>query len=74
MAIGLATNFRELGHHFKGGKPLILYACGQSFNLVLSLIMAYLMFYVVFPDITASIYLRCCDPPSGVMANARAGA
>jgi len=54
-SIGLATNFRELAHYFKGGKPLILYVCGQSFNLVLTLAMAYLMFYVVFPDITASI-------------------
>ncbi len=54
-AIGLATNFRELAHYFKGGKPLILYVCGQSFNLCLTLIMAYLMFYVVFPDITAAI-------------------
>lgn len=54
-AIGLATNFRELAHHFKGGKPLILYVCGQSFNLCLTLIMAYIMFYLVFPEITASI-------------------
>ncbi len=54
-SIGLATNFRELAHYFKGGKPLILYVCGQSFNLVLTLLMAYIMFYVVFPDITAKI-------------------
>ncbi len=54
-SIGLATNFRELAHHFKGGKPVILYVCGQSFNLVLTLAMAYLMFYVVFPEITAKI-------------------
>jgi uncharacterized membrane protein YadS len=54
-AIGLATNFRELAHYFKGGKPLILYACGQSFNLLLTLTMAYIMFYLVFPDITAGI-------------------
>ncbi len=54
-AIGLATNFRELRHHFKGGKPLILYVCGQSFNLVLTLVMAYIMFYLVFPEITANI-------------------
>jgi uncharacterized membrane protein YadS len=54
-SIGLATNFRELGHHFKGGKPLILYLCGQSLNLVLTLIMAYIMFYKVFPEITAGI-------------------
>ncbi len=54
-AIGLATNFRELAHYFKGGKPLILYVCGQSFNLVLTLTMAYIMFYIVFPEITAKI-------------------
>ncbi len=54
-AIGLATNFRELAHYFKGGKPLILYICGQSFNLLLTLTMAYIMFYIVFPEITAQI-------------------
>lgn len=54
-AIGLSTNFRELSKYFKGGKPLILYVCGQSFNLLLTLIMAYIMFYLVFPEITAKI-------------------
>ncbi len=54
-SIGLATNFRELAQYFKGGKPLILYVCGQSFNLVLTLAMAYVMFYLVFPEITARI-------------------
>lgn len=55
VSIGLATNFRELREHFRGGKPLILYVCGQSLNLALTLIMAYIMFYVVFPDLTATI-------------------
>lgn len=54
-AIGLATNFRELAHYFKGGKPVILYICGQSFNLFMTLTMAYIMFYLVFPEITAKI-------------------
>ncbi len=54
-AIGLSTNFRELAPYFKGGKPLILYVCGQSFNLALTLGMAYVMFYLVFPEITAKI-------------------
>ncbi len=49
-AIGLATNFRELAHYFKGGKPVILYVCGQSFNLALTLLMAYIMFEVVFVE------------------------
>lgn len=54
-SIGLATNFRELKEYFKGGKPFILYVCGQSFNLMLTLLMAYIMFYLVFPEITARI-------------------
>ena len=54
-SIGLATDFRELKEYFKGGKPLILYAFGQPFNLMLTLLMAYIMFYLVFPEITAKI-------------------
>jgi len=55
VSIGLATNFRELKGYFAGGKPLILYVCGQGFNLILTLTMAYIMFYLVFPEITARI-------------------
>jgi len=55
VSIGLATNFRELAHYFKGGKPLTLYVCGQSLNLCLTLLMAWIMFYKVFPHITAAI-------------------
>ena len=55
VSIGLSTDFRELKGYFKGGKPLILYVCGQSLNLILTLGMAYLMFYVVFPEITENI-------------------
>jgi uncharacterized membrane protein YadS len=54
-AIGLETNFREFGHYFKGGKPVILYCCGQTLDLGLTLLMAWLMFFVVFPGITAGI-------------------
>ena len=55
ISIGLTTNFRELGKYFKGGKPIILYVCGQSFNLALTLLMAWVMFYKVFPQITANL-------------------
>jgi len=55
VSIGLSTNFKELKKHFKGGKPLLLYVCGQAFNLCLTLLMAYLMFYLVFPYITENI-------------------
>lgn len=55
VSIGLSVNFKELKHHFSGGKPLILYLCGQGLNLLLTLIMAYIMFYLIFPDITDMI-------------------
>ena len=48
VSIGLSTNFRELRSVLRGGKPLLLYVCGQSLNLLLTLGMAYLMFEVVF--------------------------
>ena len=52
VSIGLQSNFRELAAHLKGGKPLILYVVGQSFNLCLTLLMAWLMFEKVFPHVT----------------------
>lgn len=55
VAIGLTTDFRALAKYFKGGKPIILYVCGQSLNLCLTLLMAWIMFYKVFPEITAQI-------------------
>jgi uncharacterized membrane protein YadS len=55
VSIGLSTNFKELKEHFSGGKPFILYVVGQSFNLFLTLVMAYIMFYLVFPELTATI-------------------
>ncbi|NBS25910.1 MAG: putative sulfate exporter family transporter [Gammaproteobacteria bacterium] len=54
-SIGLSANFRELKAQFHGGKPLILYICGQSLNLCLTLLMAWIMFYKVFPNITNSL-------------------
>lgn len=55
VSIGLSTNFKELKEQFSGGKPLMLYVCGQLFNLGLTLLMAWLMFYVIFPEITEKI-------------------
>ncbi|HEX4147220.1 MAG TPA: putative sulfate exporter family transporter [Pirellulales bacterium] len=55
VSIGLDTNFRELGRFLVGGKPLLLYVCGQTLNLVLSLAMSWLMFEKVFPDAAAAL-------------------
>lgn len=49
VSIGLETNFRESAASMKGGKPLVLYVVGQTFNLCLTLLMAWLMFEKVFP-------------------------
>ncbi|QDV54543.1 YeiH family protein [Rosistilla oblonga] len=51
VSIGLETNFKQLLPQLKGGKPLILYVCGQTLNLCLTLLMAYLMFEVVFAPV-----------------------
>ncbi len=51
VSIGLETRFKDLLPYFKGGKPLVLYICGQTLNIILTLAMAYLMFGVVFKDI-----------------------
>jgi len=50
VSIGLDSNFKELASYVKGGKPLIHYIVGQSFNLALTLLMAWLCFGgVLFP-------------------------
>ncbi len=55
VSIGLETNFRELRPYLTGGKPLVLYVCGQSLNLVLTLAMAWLMFEKVFPNAATAL-------------------
>jgi uncharacterized membrane protein YadS len=44
VAIGLESNFRLLAAEIAGGKPIILYIVGQSFNLILTLLVAYIAF------------------------------
>jgi hypothetical protein len=49
-SIGLETDFRQLAGPLRSGKPLVLYVCGQTLNLALTLAMAWLMFGVLFPQ------------------------
>ena len=44
VSIGLESNFRELGRQTERGRPIQLYLVGQTFNLILTLIAAYLAF------------------------------
>ncbi|WP_031385570.1 YeiH family protein [Desulfonatronum thiodismutans] len=52
VSIGLSISYRELKEPLKGGKALILYVCGQGFNLLLTAFVAYIMFMVLFRDVT----------------------
>lgn len=51
LAIGLESNFKELANNVQDGKPIYLYIVGQSFNIVLTLFVAYLAFGGVLFDI-----------------------
>lgn len=44
VAIGLESNFKELASQLVGGKPIVLYIVGQSFNIFLTLLVAWLVF------------------------------
>jgi uncharacterized integral membrane protein (TIGR00698 family) len=44
VSIGLESNFKELKAHMSGGKPIILYLVGQTFNILLTLLVAWLVF------------------------------
>jgi uncharacterized membrane protein YadS len=54
-SIGLETNFREFGQYFKGGKPITLYVFGQTFQLCFTLLIAYIMFFIIFPEVAGKI-------------------
>lgn len=41
--IGLDTNFKDIIHQMKGGKPLILYVVGQVFNILLTFLAVWLL-------------------------------
>jgi uncharacterized membrane protein YadS len=43
ISIGLETNFKAMVKQMAGGKPFTLYLAGQTFNLVLTLIVAWLV-------------------------------
>jgi len=44
VSIGLESDFKELASQLVGGKPIYLYIVGQSFNLVLTLVMSWIAF------------------------------
>jgi uncharacterized integral membrane protein (TIGR00698 family) len=51
VSIGLESNFKDLARQMEGGKPMVLYIVGQSFNLILTLAVAWLAFVLLFPNV-----------------------
>jgi uncharacterized integral membrane protein (TIGR00698 family) len=51
VSIGLESNFRDLASQLVGGKPIMLYIIGQSFNLALTLFVAWIAFVMLFPNV-----------------------
>ncbi len=51
VSIGLESNLRDLSKQMSGGKPIVLYLVGQTFNLILTLLVAWLVLSgVLFPE------------------------
>lgn len=55
VSIGLETEIRRLAAAMGSTKPILLYVCGQGFNLLLTFVMAYLAFRVVFPEVAEKL-------------------
>jgi uncharacterized membrane protein YadS len=50
VSIGLESNLRDLAKQMAGGKPVVLYVVGQTFNLILTLLVAWLVLSgTIFP-------------------------
>jgi len=51
VSIGLESNLRELAKQLVGGKPIVLYLVGQTFNIILTLAVAWLVLSgTIFPS------------------------
>ena len=44
LSIGLESDFRKLAIQLAGGKPLLLYLAGQTFNILLTLLVVWVVF------------------------------
>ena len=63
VCIGMEIDFAELRRNLQGGKPMVLYVCGQTLNLALSLFMAWLMFGVVFRSASDELMKKAYAEP-----------
>ncbi len=68
VCIGMEIDFAELRRNLRGGKPMVLYVCGQALNLTLSLLMAWLMFGVVFKSASDELMKKAYAEPKAPAA------
>jgi len=50
VGVGMESNFRELKAKLKGGKPIIMYIFGQTFDLFFTLLFAWISFGIMDPN------------------------
>ena len=63
VGIGLESNFRKLPAQMVGGKPIWLYLAGQTFDILLTLLAAYLAFGGILFDPVGCPYSANADSP-----------
>ena len=52
LSIGMESDFRQLGRQMAHGRPLVLYLVGQTFNILLTLLVVWLVFSgVILPEL-----------------------
>lgn len=71
ICIGLEVDFAEVRRNLRGGKPLVLYVCGQSLNLVLTLAMAWLMYGVLFTEASNELIRKSAEKEAKAAAGAK---
>jgi uncharacterized membrane protein YadS len=71
ICIGLEVDFAEVRRNLRGGKPLVLYVCGQTLNLVLTLAMAWLMYGVLFTEASNELIRKSAEKEAKAAAGAK---
>ena len=71
ICIGLEVDFAEVHRNLRGGKPLVLYVCGQTLNLLLTLVMAWLMYGVLFTEASNELIRKSAEKEAKAAAGAK---
>ena len=69
VSIGLESSVRDLSRHATGGRPIQLYIAGQTFNVALTLLAAYLAFGGVLFDRIPTVDTQEADVRNTIQRN-----